>query len=584
MNNIPFLSIVIIVAIASIDLFALVRTRFYKSKEYKDVKQNNNFTILVPIFNKISYLKNVDFLKKYPHQVILCTSTSESKEFMKELKELAEKYKFKVHQSDLKLKSANHKPNPWHIFRDTLNTSNLVKESLEKSIEEETIILDTIKSIDTEYCIFVDGDTHADDDLNRVIGAMAEENFDISSVRILAANTENTIEKLQNLEYTLAMDARRIYPWLTSGAAIISRTKIIREVMKHHSLFFNGGDIEIGKLSKILKFSVGHLPFVFKTEVPTTFKSWFKQRMAWFAGGFRHTILNMHQEIWKSPFYFFYVTVLIYLLFPMRVYDSIRYPYIVVILLIVYWVFLRIAFIREFKIWYLLFPFYAFTQIMIILPCGIYFYFRSALIQRNLGIISTSRRNREHRDSRISKGTIWFNRIAGLLIALLTIGLVSFYSVERVSSDIEHDRLASVNTNDQVKDSEKQQTQAIISQPVSSSDVSEATTQAIVPTEPPIPVKQPFDYTYTATSGASLSTLSVLAMRDYERENSKSVDNTQRAYIQGMTLAVMKYKAVRLNERVSFDVNVLRDLYNQSANLSFYEREAWSRYANSVIW
>ena len=46
------------------------------------------------------------------------------------------------------------------------------------------------------------------------------------------------------------MKSRKIYPWLTSGAAMAGKRKSMQKIMKKHSLFFNGGDIEIVKLSR----------------------------------------------------------------------------------------------------------------------------------------------------------------------------------------------------------------------------------------------------------------------------------------------------------------------------------------------
>jgi cellulose synthase/poly-beta-1,6-N-acetylglucosamine synthase-like glycosyltransferase len=134
------------------------------------------------------------------------------------------------------------------------------------------------------------------------------------------------MEKLQSIEYAVAMDTRKIYPWLTSWACMIARTKVIRDIMKNHSLLFSGGDIEIVKLAKMLGYKVGHLHFEFFTDVPSTFKAWFKQRMAWFGGGFRHAVINMHQYTWRHPLFYFYTTFLVFLLTPLRWYE-IRVPY-----------------------------------------------------------------------------------------------------------------------------------------------------------------------------------------------------------------------------------------------------------------
>jgi hypothetical protein len=195
------------------------------------------------------------------------------------------------------------------------------------------------------------------------------------------------MEKLQNLEYNLAMDARKIYPWLTSGAGVIARTESIKNIMAHLSLFFSGGDIEIGKLGGLLKYKVGHLPFNFYTDVPPTFKSWFKQRMAWFGGGFRHAIVNFYKFNWKHPLFFIYTTIFVYGLTPIRWYEMIMYWQVLPLVIAIY-LCLVFTFHWKNRSWdFFLFPVYALIQVMIILPLGIYTYFRMALYSDNVGLI-----------------------------------------------------------------------------------------------------------------------------------------------------------------------------------------------------
>jgi cellulose synthase/poly-beta-1,6-N-acetylglucosamine synthase-like glycosyltransferase len=157
--------------------------------------------------------------------------------------------------------------------------------------------------------------------------------------------------------------------------------------MAHHSLFFSGGDIEIGKLAKMLKYRVGHIPFVFFTDVPRTFRAWFRQRMAWFGGGFRHAVINMHQYTWRHPLFYFYMTFLVYLLLPLRWYEVIHYPVILPVIIVLYWLLLAVFHRRSFRAFYLLFPFYALLQVMVLVPLGIYTYFRMAARASNIGLI-----------------------------------------------------------------------------------------------------------------------------------------------------------------------------------------------------
>ena len=382
----PFLAIP--AGLAMIDFVILTRSRVLKAPGlHGQLIPSRDFTILVPIFGNIKYLKNTQVLRRYPGQVILCTTTRESSEFNARLERVARRYNFRIFRSDVPRASATSRANPWSLFRKTLEHKPIVTGRDLGEAARDEIIRDSFSAVTTAYCIFVDGDTVAKDNLSLLTGLMVEQGYDLASVRVLASKTGTLMEKLQSVEYAVAMDSRRIYPWLTSGAAMIARTNVIKQVMAHHSLFFSGGDIEIGKLASVLHRKVGHLDFVFLTDVPSTFKAWFKQRMAWCGGAFRHAIVNIFRHSWRYPFFFFYATIVVYGLMPMRLYEAIKYPLILPEVIVLYWIIIFLFHRRDWQWFYWLFPLYALLQVMIIVPLGIYTYLRMAYSQRNVGII-----------------------------------------------------------------------------------------------------------------------------------------------------------------------------------------------------
>lgn len=393
----PFLLMPLVIAM--VDFVNAYRARFKKGKSFRDESTvtdvvtidtkfvDDKFSILIPIFGNLSYLKNVDFLKDYGDRVVLCTTTKESDEFNVKIEEVSQKYGFRVFRSEVVLSSTTAKPNPWKLFHLTLKNNETPEEVLKMETVRDEIIKDSFESITTPYCIFLDADTVAEGSLNELVSTFIYRGYDIASVRILASKEETLSEKLQAIEYRLAMDARRLYPWLTSGACMIAKTEVIKEVMLHHSLFFSGGDIEIGKLSKMLGYKVGHIPFVLFTDVPETFKAWFKQRMAWCGGGFRHTIVNFTTYIWRHPFYFFYFTVIVFAATPLRWYEIINNPGILPFVYMIYLFLIVVLHLRHLKWYYLLFPIYALVQVMFIVPLGVYTYLKMAKNGRNIGLI-----------------------------------------------------------------------------------------------------------------------------------------------------------------------------------------------------
>ncbi len=377
--------IVVPILISLVDFVTVTRSRFApKNITLTTTKELANFTLLIPIFGNLKYLKNIDFLSQYGGKVVLCTTTKETPEFDAAIERVAAKHGFRIFRSNVPLATKMARPNPWRLFTNTLQGAAM---SINMDIARDEIIKDSFGVVDTEYCIFIDGDTVAKESFYKLTGLMDEKGYDVASVRVLVSKTDTMIEKLQALEYELAMDARKLYPWLTSGAGVVAKTRVIKDIMKHHSLFFSGGDIEIGKLAGLLKYKVGHLHFIFYTDAPDTFNSWFKQRMAWFGGGFRHAVINFHSYTWRHPMFYFYTTVLVYAATPLRWYEMIKHIQILPLVIVIYWV-LVFMFHWKYRGWYFfLFPFYSLLQVMIILPLGVYTYFKMALNSNNVGLI-----------------------------------------------------------------------------------------------------------------------------------------------------------------------------------------------------
>ncbi len=374
------------------DFVTVTRSKKAKAHKYDyNTQDNSDFSLLVPIFGDIKYLKNIEFLKTYSSHVVLCTTTKESKEFNNAISEIAKNYNFRIFRSDVLLATARSKPNPWRLFSNTLKGSAVAE--FNREIARDEIMRDSFKYVSTKYCIFIDGDTIAKESLYKLVGLMKEKGWDVASVRVLVSKTDTIMEKLQSVEYELAMDARKVYPWLTSGAGVVAKTSIIKTIMSHHSLFFSGGDIEIGKLAGLLHYKVGHLHFEFYTDVPSTFKAWFKQRMAWFGGGFRHAIINFHTYTWRHPWFYFYTTVLVYGATPLRWYELYKHPLILPFVIVLYLV-LVFTFHWKHKAWFMfLFPFYALLQVMVLIPLGVYTYFKMAINSDNVGLIRLKEEN-----------------------------------------------------------------------------------------------------------------------------------------------------------------------------------------------
>lgn len=346
-----------------------VFSNFIESKKIDHRVKYDDFTILIPIFNDTKYLTNINFLKRYKEKVILCTTNLENEKFYKDLNKIAKENKFRIIKCEFKKESKN----PWKIYQKTLLAHDYV---LGKSID----------MIDSKYVIFLDADTTCRTNLAYLAGIMDRDNTDIASVKVVPSKKNTITENLQDIEYRIAMKSRRIYPWLTSGAAMIAKRESMIKIMKKHSLFFNGGDIEIGKIAHLSGMNVDHIPVTFYTDVPETFPKLVKQRFSWFCGAFRHSVINAHTNLF-SPLYSFYFTVIIFLMLPLKIYELFYHWYIIPFLIMFYMI---VTLVTNWEIrsrYMLLFPFYSLFQIIVMPILGIYRYGKTVIQTKNHGFM-----------------------------------------------------------------------------------------------------------------------------------------------------------------------------------------------------
>jgi hypothetical protein len=372
-------------AVAMVDFVGAIQLWFKHDESHGE--PCDDFVIMVPIFNSMRFLKNAEYLAQYSEHVVLCTTTHESAAFYRAIDRTCKKYGFRQHRSELDLhgNSNNIVRNPWKIFHHILNHAEYKKVIAEEG--REALLIENTVAIEAKYAIFLDGDTVSETDLAKVVGDFRERGYDLASVRILPSRAATVAEHMQQIEYRLAMDARKLYPWLTSGACMIARTDVLQHALRSHSHFFQGGDIEIGKLSRMLGYNVGHIDTEFRTVVPSSTRAWFRQRVAWSSGDFRHAIVNCCSYSWRHPFFFFYFTVVVYGMLPLRIWTAIEHPLVLPVVIFVYWV-LLFVFRWKYRGWQLfVLPFFGLLNALVITPLGVFVYFQTVWRQRNPGFI-----------------------------------------------------------------------------------------------------------------------------------------------------------------------------------------------------
>jgi cellulose synthase/poly-beta-1,6-N-acetylglucosamine synthase-like glycosyltransferase len=357
-----------IVLIALIDFVVIIIAKIKKDVPIiTDV--NNDYAILVPIFNKHSYLKNIAFLEKYANKVYILTTNKETQEFNENIEKLCNKYNFKLFKADIE---DGQEKTPWLLFSIALHGK-----------------AGTTEMINNSNIILLDGDTYTRDSLGNLVATFTKNNFDIASVKILPDNPYTVVEKLQSIEYVIAMQVRALFPYLTSGAALIGKREALKRVYARHSMFFQAGDIEVGILAKKIGYKIGYIPFEFLTEVPDSFKSLIKQRLSWASGTFRLFVINLFQTIRNHPWEVIYTFVMIYMLAYFKVLNFIVYfPLIAITAYWVYVLMLGVVTFKDFSLVIIISPIYSLIQSVLIIPLGALIYFRRVLLSKNFGIIS----------------------------------------------------------------------------------------------------------------------------------------------------------------------------------------------------
>lgn len=366
--------LLILITIALVALIDFVPRLFIAKKRTPRVKPSYTptpqYLIMPTVYGDISYLQNLSFLKRYSDKVLICTSKYETEAFYKALRKVCKENGLRYACADLPVVKGVPVKNAYTIYRGILLSN---KHRARKNTP----------------CLLIDADTFSKDNINNLVRAFINSKYDIASLRCEASKSDKIIEKLQAFEYKLAMDNRHMDPWLTSGACNIGKAAVLQRVFSRHSNFFAGGDIEIGKLARIMGYRIGHIDFSFYTAVPDTIKAWFDQRIIWFAGGIRHHVVNIGSFGWYHFFMLFYNSLLIYLLLPLRWVEFVNFPLTIVAAILISWLYTFILIYGHgWKRVYLLLPFYSFAQTMFILPIALVRYIRLCWAQRSLGILN----------------------------------------------------------------------------------------------------------------------------------------------------------------------------------------------------
>jgi hypothetical protein len=242
--------------------------------------------------------------------------------------------------------------------------------------------------VTTSVALRLDADTVVGDDVPEAVAGLIASGADLASVKVEAENCRGIITRLQNLEYRIAMLTRHYRPWLTSGACIIARTESLRLIFAHHSQWTPGEDIETGRTAVALKLKIRHADMTVWTRVPETCRELVHQRRYWWAGNFRHAIVNLDRNALHMPTMTLYWLLLIWTGLWLKAWEMVDWSSIPDMLPLLYVAYLLVTVVSNLQVlspWMVLFPFYALVQSLVMPPLGACTYVRLACRRRRLG-------------------------------------------------------------------------------------------------------------------------------------------------------------------------------------------------------
>ena len=320
-------------------------------------RRSDDFTILVPLYGDPKYFRNSDELRPRQRNVLLCLDVSDPR--------MARFAPIAVAQG-------------WRVFET-------VCEHLPPGPSELCLKALQSGAVRTRYAVRVDGDTYAPVDLGYAIAAAEDAGADICSVKVLPTQQGKIVEALQDIEYEMSMMSRHFRPWTTSGACIIARRDAMQYVLERHSHWFPGEDMETGRIAKHYRMRVRHIDFKVYTDVPETWCALFRQRRMWWAGNFRHVVVNFDSNL-RMPVWVLYYVFLVYALAAGKLHHLLGASlHVMPPLLLIY---TGISLLANWQVrsrWMIAYPYYSLLQSALMPFFGVLYYIRIAWKRQTLG-------------------------------------------------------------------------------------------------------------------------------------------------------------------------------------------------------
>jgi hypothetical protein len=315
-----------------------------------------DFTIVVPLFGQPRYFDGREAIARYRANVLVA---------------------LEVTPPHMQAFAAQLEEEGWRVCRIE-----------EPQPDPPRLLKAALPSVTTGHVLRLDADTAVGPGVDRLVAAVAASDADICSVKVEALEPRTIAAKLQALEYRMAMLSRHFRPWLTSGACFVAKTDSLRVILDHHSLWSPGEDIETGRTAHALRMRVRHGDFVVATDVPATWRALGRQRRLWWAGTFRHYVVNADRNLLHLPLLTSYMLLAVFASVHFKVWSMLDWRALPAQLPFLLAIYAFVTFVSNIQVrswWMIVFPLYALTQSLVMPLLGGLHYTLLAYRRRKLG-------------------------------------------------------------------------------------------------------------------------------------------------------------------------------------------------------
>jgi cellulose synthase/poly-beta-1,6-N-acetylglucosamine synthase-like glycosyltransferase len=324
-----------------------------------DDESSDDYTVVVPVYGDPRYFEIGDALEPIRDHVVLA---------------------LEVTPPAMAAFADEMESDGWRVHRVRLDR-NVGPDTMVKAVLEDG-------AVETSWTIRIDADSYAVDDFGKAIAAAERAQAEFCSVKCLVSRPKTLCERLQAVEYAMAMRTRHFRPWMTSGACIIATTDAYKAALGLHSLNFGtcGGDIETGRAAHHLRMRIRHIDFVIYTKAPESWRALYRQRVVWWAAGFRSTIVNIDTAV-RLPLFLAYFGICVWLTFAWKwdVARSVESLKLLPVLIVCY---TAICVFTNWPVrsrWMILFPYYSLLQVLLMPIPGALWCLKYMLVNRTSG-------------------------------------------------------------------------------------------------------------------------------------------------------------------------------------------------------